>query len=274
MIIEVWGEDNWMVDQVRPNAVTCHPWAPQYSALVSKARDEHWGSEFLVTFNSEGRIYDMSDKFQSHLAIISFNWFWSIQPHTGNLKLFTHLICQPLINKGIPSGASVNKKFQMQAGRITSNSAICQQRLSGPNIKQILNKRNKRDIKWHFGLHSVFYEAWGFFEMSRSSSEGPSSSLLLEYCASKSWWESWSSSRESTSLIWAGLLAWGFVQSLLKWPGSPHLQHPSEHVGTAACQMGSNDLVMRGLAAGRVKAFWLIRWQCLSHQVMSDATSW
>ena len=162
----------------------------------------------------------------------------------------------------------------MQARRVINNSAICQQRLLSSNIKQILNKRNKRDIKWHFRLHSIFYEAWGFFELFRSSSEGPSSSLLLEYHASKSWQESWLLSWDSTSFIWAGLLAWGFVQSLLKWPGSPHLQHPSGCVGTAACWMGSDDLATRGLAAGGVKAFWLIRWWCLSHQVMLDATSW
>ena len=139
--------------------MACHLWAPQYSALMFKAYDEHWGSEFFVTFNSEGRIYNMGDKFQSHLTIISFNWFWLIQSHTDNLKLFTHLICQPLINKGIPSGAGVNKKFQMQAERIASNSTICQQRLLGSNIKWILNKRNKRDIKWHFRPHSIFYGA-------------------------------------------------------------------------------------------------------------------
>ena len=102
-----------MVDQIRPNTVAYHPWAPQDSALMSEASDEHWGSEFLVTFNSEGRIYDMGNRFWSHLAIISFNWFWSIQPHTSNLKLFTHLVSQPLVNKGIPSGADVDKKFQM-----------------------------------------------------------------------------------------------------------------------------------------------------------------
>ena len=65
----------------------------------------------------------------------------------SDLKLFTHLICQPLINKGIPSGADVNKKFQMQIKRVTGNSAICQQRFSNLNIKWILNKRNKKDIK-------------------------------------------------------------------------------------------------------------------------------
>ena len=150
-----------------------------------------------MTFNSKGRIYDMNDKFWSHLTIISLNWFWSIQPHCkdsstlysklggkrltaftvvfwlswlgftprksshthiDNLKLFTHLVCQPLINKGIPSGADVNKKFQMQTKRVTDDSAICQQRLSSPNIKQILNKRNKKNIKWHFRLHNVFYK--------------------------------------------------------------------------------------------------------------------
>ena len=162
----------------------------------------------------------------------------------------------------------------MQARRATSNDAICQQRLLGSNIKQILNKKNKRDIKWHFRLHSIFYGAWGFFELFRSSSEGPSSSLLLEYHVSKSWQESWLSSQDSISLIWAGLSAWGFVQSLSKWPGSPHLQHPLGHVGTVACWMGSDDLATRGLTAGGVKAFWLICWQCLSCWVMLDATSW
>ena len=225
----------------------------------------------------------MNDKFQSYLTIISFNWFWSIQSHTGNLKLFTHLVCQPLVNEGIPSGVSVNKKFQMQTKRITSNDTICQQRLSGLNIKWILNKKNKRDIKWHFRFHSIFYEAWRFFEIFRSFSERSSSLLLLEYHVLKSWQESWLSSQNSTFLIWADLLAWGFVQSLPKWPDSPHLQHPSGCVGTAAwwsswwggsCWMGSDDLVARGLVTSGVKAFWLICWQCLSQWVMSDATSW
>ena len=30
---------------------------------MSEANNEHWGSEFFVTFNSEGRIYNMNDKF-------------------------------------------------------------------------------------------------------------------------------------------------------------------------------------------------------------------
>ena len=169
----------------------------------------------------------------------------------------------------------------MQTKRAISNDIICQQRLLNSNIKWILNKRNKRDIKWCFELHSVFYEAWGFFELSRSSSE-ESLSLSLKYCASKSWQKSWLSSWNSTSLIWANLLIWGFVQSLLKWPGSPHLQHPLRHVGTAAwqssqwggsCWMGSNDLKAQELTADRVKAFWLICWQCLLQWVMFDATS-
>ena len=66
-----------------------------------------------MIFNSEGRIYNINNKFQSYLIIIFFNWFWLIQFHINDLKLFTHLICQPLINKEILSGASVNKKFQM-----------------------------------------------------------------------------------------------------------------------------------------------------------------
>ena len=54
------------------------------------------------------------------------------------------------------------------------------------------------------------------------------------------------------------------MQSLLKWPDSSHFQHPSKHIGTMAqgspqwggsYQMGFNDLVMQGLATGRVKAF-------------------
>ena len=171
----------------------------------------------------------------------------------------------------------------MQIKRVIDNNIICQQRFLNSNIKQILNKRNKRDIKWHFELHNVFYEAWGFFEMFRSFSEGSSSSLLLKYQTLKSWQKSWSLNQNLISLIWAGLLVWSFVQSLPKWPGSPHLQHSSGHVETVAQQssrwggsywMGSNDLATWGLIAGRVKAFWVICWQCLSHQEMSDATSW
>ena len=169
----------------------------------------------------------------------------------------------------------------MQIKKVISNDAICQQRFLSSNIKWILNKKNKRDIKWHFRLHSVFYEAWGFFELFRSSSEELSSSLPLEYYASKFWWESWLSSWNSTFWIWAGLSAWGFVQSLLKWPGSPHLQHPSGHVGTAAqqslqwrgsCWIESNNLAAQGPVASRVKAFWLIHWWFFSHQAMSDTT--
>ena len=201
----------------------------------------------------------------------------------SNLKLFTYLICQPLVNKGIPSDVDVNKKFQMQARRVAGNNVIYQQRLLSLNIKWILNKKNKRDIKWYFEFHSIFYEAWGFFEMFRLSFERPLSLLLLEYCVLKSWQESWLLSWDSIFLIWAGLLVWSFVQSLLKWPGSLHLQHPSGCVGMAvwwslwwggSCQMGSDDLVVQGLAAGEVKVFWLIHWWCFSHQVMSDATSW
>ena len=44
----------------------------------------------------------------------------------------------------------------MQIKRVINNHAICQQRLSDPNIKQILNKRNKRNIKWCFRLHNIF----------------------------------------------------------------------------------------------------------------------
>ena len=171
----------------------------------------------------------------------------------------------------------------MQVRRVTDNDIICQQRFLNSNIKWILNKKNKRDIKWYFRLYNVFYEAWRFFEMSESFFEGLSSSLLLKYQVSKSWQESWLLSQDSTSLIWADLSAWGFMQFLLKWPDSPHLQHSLRHVETVAqqssqwggsCWMGSDDLVAQRLVTGEVKAFWLIHWWCLSHWVMSDATSW
>ena len=169
----------------------------------------------------------------------------------------------------------------MQIKRVTDNDVICQQRLLSSNIEWILNKRNKKNIKWCFKLYSVFYKAWGFFELFRSSFEELSSSLLLEYCVSKSWWESWLLSQDSIFWIWAGLLACDFVQSLPKWPGSPHLQHLSEHVETAAwwssqwgesCWMGSDNLVTQRLIAGEVEAFWMIYWQCLSYQKISDTT--
>ena len=157
----------------------------------------------------------------------------------------------------------------MQTERVADNSVICQQRFLNSNIKWILYKKNKRDIKWHFRLHSVFYEVWGFFKMFKSFSEKSLSSLLLKYCVLKSWQKSWLSNQNSIFLIWAGLLTWGFVQSLLKWPGSLHLQHPLGHVGMAvqwslwwggSCWMGSDDLVMWKLAADGVKVFWLIHW--------------
>ena len=162
----------------------------------------------------------------------------------------------------------------MQAERAINNSVIHQQRLSDSNIKQILNKRNKKDIKWCFELHNIFYKTWRFFELFKSFSEESSSSLLLKYYVSKLWQKSWLSSQNSISLIWTDLLAWGFVQSLLKWPGSSHLQHSSGCVGTAACWMGSDDLTTQELAAGGIEAFWLICWWCLSQQVMFNTTLW
>ena len=140
----------------------------------------------------------------------------------NDLKFFIHLICQFLINKRIFSSINVNKKFQMQIRRVTGNNVICQQRLLSSNIKWILNKRNKKDIKWCFKLHNVFYKVWRFFEMFKSFSEESSSSLLLKYHALKSWQKSWLSNWNSIFLIWADLLIWGFVQSLSKWPDSPH----------------------------------------------------
>ena len=75
MITEVWDVDNGMIDQVWLNTVTYHSWTPQNSALMFKASNEHWGSEFFVIFNSKSRIYNMSNKFWSHLIIIFFNQF-------------------------------------------------------------------------------------------------------------------------------------------------------------------------------------------------------
>ena len=147
MITEVCGVNNEMINQIRLNTVAYYSWALQYSVLMSEVSDEHWGNEFLVTFYSEGRIYNMNDRFWNHLIIIFFNWFWLIQSHMSNLKLFTHLICQSLINKGIPSDADINKKFQMQTRKIINNGAICQQRFLSSNIKWIMNKRNKKNIK-------------------------------------------------------------------------------------------------------------------------------
>ena len=63
MITEVWGVDNEMVDQIRSNTVACHLWAPQDSALMPEVCDKHWGSEFLVTFNSKGKIYGIGNRF-------------------------------------------------------------------------------------------------------------------------------------------------------------------------------------------------------------------
>ena len=57
------------------------------------------------------------------------------------------------------------------------------------------------------------------------------------------------------------------MQSLLKWPDSPHLQHSLGCIEAAAwqslwweglCQMGSDDLVVWGLIAGEVEAFQVI----------------
>ena len=59
----MWGENNWMVNQVRSNAVTYYSKAFQYNALMSEASDEHWNSKFFIIFNSKGRIYDMNNKF-------------------------------------------------------------------------------------------------------------------------------------------------------------------------------------------------------------------
>ena len=171
----------------------------------------------------------------------------------------------------------------MQVKKITSNSTICQQRLLNSNIKQILNKRNKKDIKWYFKLYNVFYEVWEFFKLFKSFFKGPSSSLLLKYHVLKSWQKSWLLNQNLTSLIWADLSVWGFVQSLLKWPDSSHFQHSSECVETAAwwssqwggsCWMGSDDLTAQKSAAGKVKVFWLIHWWCLSCWVILNATSW
>ena len=63
MITEMWGENNWMIDQIRLNIMTCYLWASQDRALMFKVHDKYWGSEFFVTFNSEGKIYDINDKF-------------------------------------------------------------------------------------------------------------------------------------------------------------------------------------------------------------------
>ena len=124
----------------------------------------------------------------------------------------------------------------MQIKKITSNSVICQQRFSNLNIKWIFKK--KRDIKWHFKFHNVFYKTWKFFKLFKSFSKKLLLLLLLKYCVLKSWQKSWLLNQDLIFLIWVGLSAWGFVQSLLKWPGSPHLQHSSRHVETAKCIMG------------------------------------
>ena len=45
------------------------------------------------------------------------------------------------------------------------------------------------------------------------------------------------------------------MQFLSKWSDSSHFQHSSEYVKTVICQMGSDDLAMQGLAAGKVETF-------------------
>ena len=171
----------------------------------------------------------------------------------------------------------------MQTRRVISDSIICQQRFLSLNIKWILNKKNKRDIKWCFELHSVFYEVWEFFELFRLSFERLLLSLLLKYHILKFWQESWLLNQNLIFLIWADLSAWGFVQSLLKWPSSSHFQHSSECVETAAwgslwwgvsCWMGSDDLAVWGLVTGGVKALWLICWWCFSCWVILNTTLW
>ena len=139
----------------------------------------------------------------------------------------------------------------MQVKRVISNSAICQQRFSDLNIKWILNKRNKKDIKWCFRLYNIFYKVWEFFEIFRLFFKESSSSLLLEYYILKFEWKNWLLNQNSIFWIWVDLLIWDFVQSLQKWSDSPHFQHSSEYVGTVtqqslwwegSCQIGFNDL--------------------------------
>ena len=63
MITEMWGENNWMINQIRSNTVAYYSWIPQDSILMFKASDEYQSSEFFMTFNNESRIYDINDKF-------------------------------------------------------------------------------------------------------------------------------------------------------------------------------------------------------------------
>ena len=57
MITEVWDVNNEMINQIRLNTVMCHLWTSQNSALMPEA------CEFLMTFNSKSRIYDIGNKF-------------------------------------------------------------------------------------------------------------------------------------------------------------------------------------------------------------------
>ena len=63
MITKMWGVNNEMINQIKPNTVIYHSWTPQDNILMSEANDEHWDSKFFVTFNSEDKIYNINNRF-------------------------------------------------------------------------------------------------------------------------------------------------------------------------------------------------------------------